>query len=332
MGQLSKRCGAALVAFSTALGQGTLAEAEMPQNADAVSRISDIAGVTNPAGQCIAMRDLGGYPRSYLEGQIGHIAEIVSRDEIGADLVQGLNDSNSVVCMAALGESYVAKHYSANENGRPSVVVLNNAASEGCLVSAFAHEAQHDAQDKVGLTAPVKDLEQWDNQERLILAVERDAATIQTLVSWRLAQPAYTDDPYIGAMECMYTDFAEHMPYFAEATDMLGQVRSEQPEWIENGQAARQIYEVFATDGQHWMTNSVPMRSLYFQCQEDSSLECYDNLYTLDDLGIELGNLGSIHYEEDYRHMPYDDSLGPRPEPVHPLRDWQTIPRFRPLP
>ncbi len=327
MTTLSSYCSAAVLSFAATFNQGVYAQDIAQNDAQIVSdaaavfeRIRDVPDLTNPEGQCVTAAQLGQAPTSYIQEKVQRLTGILARDEVGADLVQALHDNDTAVCFAPMDDYTEAKHYPDSD-----VIVLNQMAREGCLISAFAHESHHAAQDVMGITAPIKDLEQWDNQEKLILAVERDAATIQTMVSWRLAQPEYTAEPYEGALDCLNNRFAVASPYFAQAANALDNIQASHPEWIDNGQAARHVYEVFATNRTHWVHNSMPFRELY-TC-EGSQDTCYRGRYTLDDVGIDLDVLGTIHYDTDYRQIPYDEALGARP-----VNEGRSIPRYVPLP
>jgi len=98
-------------------------------------------------------------------------------------------------------------------------------------------------------------------------------------------------------------------PYLSTAVNALEDIAKHKSEWVDSGQAARQLYEVFAIDKEFWDRYTFPLK-FYYGC--DFQDDCFSEQHTLDDLNVNLGDLGTIHYDVDYRQLSYDEVLGVR--------------------
>ncbi|MBI2235111.1 MAG: hypothetical protein HYU57_09070 [Micavibrio aeruginosavorus] len=239
---------------------------------------------------CVPAARLDHIPQGPLKEKAAEIFNVLSRATMTAKILESFKAVDGAVCFANFDEKFpsigtTAAVFVSDHNA----VLLNESAAVkgGCRISAAIHE-----------------------QKKLTFAIEADAHAIQALGSWMLSQPRYSSAPYAGAMDCMQDkNIWENAPYIPQIIGEVAAIGQHHPEWIENGQAAAQIYHTVINHKTFQYNYADPIQA-YYSCAFGV---CMQGEQTLEEMKIDLSNLGAIHFPKDYRTLPVLSAPHPAP-------------------
>lgn len=293
--------GTTALAQDETLEQGTTITADNAELVAWYGAVRPLSYISSPEDQCAPMHMVTDAESPYQREKALRLQEVMGQTDLTAASLDGFAANGGGICFVDFSEygNGGMKLNFAVHFPHYNIVLINDMPDidEGCQVAAAIHETHHGAQKYAGVEAPVRDLT-IDDQENLIVTIEADAHTMQIVGGEILAQAGYA-----GAQECNRNYFASSLPHFQNAVDALDAVVAEDEEALENGAAATAVYNSFATDWELVRRYSGGFRFMY-DCDSYPD-QCFRQRYTLDDLGIDLGNLSTIVYEEGYEVTPY---------------------------
>lgn len=313
MGSFSRTVGALCASLASVFSPAASAQPEPADLEGWYARLEGSEILKDDARAiCVPAARLDQIPQGPLKEKAAEIFNVLSRTAMTAKILESFKAVDGAVCFANFDEKFpsigtTAAVFIADRNA----ILLNESTSvqSGCRISASIHEMHHNSQKLAGYRTMVEGLS-FDEQKKLTFAIEADAHTIQTLGSWMLAQPRYSSAPYAGAMECMQDKVIwENAPYVPQIIDEVAAIGARAPEWIENGQAAAQIYHT-VINHQSFQYNYAEPIFAYYSCAFGV---CMQGEQRLEDLKIDLSNLGAIHFPKDYRALPVLSAPHPSP-------------------
>lgn len=307
MNSYKKLIASGILSLTTAFGASAaeMPKGELPDTTQGIQswydHIRPLSYLRSPEEQCVPIHRLQDSVSKVFQNKASKIMDIMDRTVMTKKVANSFRSQEGALCFVDFQKEYgdsvtaAAMHFTDY-----NTIMLNLNSDDGCLVSAGIHEMQHSAQKYAGYPAPLKDLVIKD-QDEYVMANEVDAHVIQAIGSWMLSSPSYSDQPYTGALNCLKKDADKTLPYLKEAAGKIEHIFTTNPNDIESGQTARELYEDFYNNKTINQRYKMPIRFLYM-CMGNPN--CFQQQHTLESLGIKMEGLGKIHYRKDYRSLP----------------------------
>lgn len=284
--------------------------AEKSDNAQQMVSHDDVRVVPkNPAQDCVYLSDLN----STFNRASFVVKNIVDTLEEVPMMQKALTKArkNAVrICLAQLtssddpGKDIDAPRKRAFYDLYNAVMVLDEASIKNCGPYIFSHELQHAVQglEELALRAGTSE----ENLE-IALELEFDAHVIQAMTIWMLSRKEFVDSPVQDQRHC----YPLRRPDMIRATDLLDKIYATHPEWIENGQAAKELFEFFKADGTIWEkykasyeADGSPEYTELMSKKDNPKIAQFHK----DDSGVHqeftLREIGRLYYGFDYRTLP----------------------------
>lgn len=307
-------CASLAFAFSSAAsdfgGDAGVSPGPAPAWQDKLQSLLADKTIRDPDEQCVPVAQMHLAADSPVKDRAIEMLDILDRTEMTGNLHREMHRAEAVLCFMDFDKEYGltslsfagAVLYKEND-----AIAINTSPriDKECHATLLIHEAHHMAQKNAGVLRG-HDLVR-DDMRKYLLETEADAHVVQIIGSWMLANPDHSSRVDGGAESC-FMAHAQSTPYKLSAYRMLEDIARDHPDWITNGQAARQIHK-HIYEHRDFQANYLFGLGYLYNCDDNES--CMQELHTLDDLGIDFSHLGTIHYQEDYRQIP----LLPYPAP-----------------
>ena len=313
MRSLSKTAGALSLSLAALFGTAAGANPAVPDNPlddpvwhDRLAPLIKNKTIRNAREQCVPVANIGRVRGSPVKNDAQAIVDVMKRTKLTAGLIDTFARTGGTFCFMDFDKEYGRTSLSGAGGvyyHEGNAVALNTSKElglgRGCQVMLTIHETEHLRQEHSGFGFPKDPVESALTE--YIGAIESDAHTIETIGSWMLAQPQYSSAVYNDALDCLSVK-REGVAYKSQAADLLKNIVRTHPDWIDNGQAARQIYG-FIRNNDDFQWNYLGMGIKWtFDCDNNDS--CLQQKNTLKDLGMDVHKIGAMHYPENYLDRP----------------------------
>lgn len=264
---------------------------------DFYAHVNSVSFISDGEAQCVHASLTTMNENAEHTARLQEIYNILSEGgRITRAISETFRNSGSAFCFVDLKADYPNITAAAMHFPFHGMIIIDSEESEGCQVSHAIHEMQHRIQFMNGLPAPYPDLVVEDQQE-LIVSTELDAHTMQIVGGVELAQNGYD-----GALNCLLEDEHDEVNFYMyEASALASTLVAEQPSGMENGHIAAQIHDYL--EGVETLVNRYKMSASFLYDMFDPN--SFTQIHSLGDVGLDLDDLGTIHYGRDYRSMSF---------------------------
>ena len=273
--------------------------------------IRPLSFVRSPEEQCVPTGNLEASRNPEQQERAERILEVMNKTPLTNQIADNFIQNSGALCFVDLkaeqegniGDVITAMHFA-----HYNTIIINERddIGEGCQILASIHEMHHATQAYRNITYPIMNLT-FAEQQNLGVTLEADAFAVQIIGSEALANAGYT-----GAKECN-SDLAieleqEHITAGLEALENS----TEHGHSSDDGHTITNVYNSIASSPKLFELYG-GKAAMFYDCNRFSN--CMSQTYTLDDVGIDLNSLATIHYPEGYEVTPFSEFRDNAPAP-----------------
>lgn len=238
---------------------------------------------------CVLLNETG-LANSDVMTKMGNIKSRMDLSFITKSMYQEFESTNGIVCFINFAKDFPDITSEAEYDNKKNIVFVRDDENTdfGCQVAAFIHESYHSIQNGKGYRYPIKDLKA-EEQMDLVFAIEADAHAAQIVYSKVLDAQGFS-----GAHICndIWSQDKRTGEHIKDALDALSQEIENDISSLYNGDAIQAVYSAVEKNATFRWVYGLRTMGLYDYMHNDNA---YNQLYTLEDKGINLGELKYIH-------------------------------------